>query len=146
MAHSNTFILLILWMIIIMIGTSNTGKSNMEEKYKCVDRFSYLGIIGIDWMNTLSRCWLSLMWNECEAFQLVCEKLLPDYFDWKKWLKNLELFVNNWLKNCKKSGTTNEMYFEKSFTSITDLFWMVLDIWFFNCSSKFDQDENLMKI
>lgn len=28
MANSNTFILLILWMIIIMIGTSNTGKSN----------------------------------------------------------------------------------------------------------------------
>lgn len=26
MAHSNTFILLILWMIIVMIGTSNTGK------------------------------------------------------------------------------------------------------------------------
>ena len=48
MAHSNSFILLILWMIIIMIGTSNTGKSNIGEKYKCVDRFSYLGIIGID--------------------------------------------------------------------------------------------------
>jgi hypothetical protein len=27
MASSNTFILLILWMIIIMIGTSNTGKT-----------------------------------------------------------------------------------------------------------------------
>lgn len=33
MANSNTFILLILWMIIIMIGTSNTGKSNPSNKY-----------------------------------------------------------------------------------------------------------------
>lgn len=33
MASSNTFILLILWMIIIMIGTSNTGKSNAEINF-----------------------------------------------------------------------------------------------------------------
>jgi uncharacterized membrane protein YjdF len=32
MAHSNTFILLILWMIIVMIGTSNTGKRKPYKK------------------------------------------------------------------------------------------------------------------
>jgi hypothetical protein len=33
MANSNTFILLILWMIIIMIGTSNTGESNVKHNF-----------------------------------------------------------------------------------------------------------------
>lgn len=51
MANSNTFILLILWMIIIMIGTSNTGKSYLKIiSFLCHDKSSIIDKISFQLM------------------------------------------------------------------------------------------------